>query len=290
MCFVAGDRLDADRARRTRRTFEDRAGKCSGQAIWIRMGMQTGFPPDGTACAEVKLPENAYLSGDSYGPGWACKRNYKTVAGGCVAIGSLRTRISRIPIPTASSVSTGFERPKPPASPWSCRITVICPKPRRAGAGNASVAFARSAMPALRSRCRRTPISQIPRSVRVGIVSEDFARPAMHVRSSTFLKAPISTQPAGIGNASGASVRWAATVLPSNPRQRASRLHRRRLELRPAVLAPERGLRDSIGLAYHFRYARRALQSMDAMRMQEQDTDDWCRYPPHQISMPEVRA
>jgi len=34
-----------------------------------------GFRQEGAACAAIKLPENAYLSDDSFGPGWRANAN-----------------------------------------------------------------------------------------------------------------------------------------------------------------------------------------------------------------------
>jgi hypothetical protein len=39
-----------------------------------------GFRQDGAVCAVVKLPENGYLTDDTFGPGWACKRGFKARA------------------------------------------------------------------------------------------------------------------------------------------------------------------------------------------------------------------
>src|SRR5271170_7159112 len=66
--------------------FQSRPGKCAGEAIRIGMGMQTGISPGWRRCATIKLPENAYLSDDTYGPGWACKREYKADGNSCVAV------------------------------------------------------------------------------------------------------------------------------------------------------------------------------------------------------------
>ena len=45
-----------------------------------------GFRQDGAVCAVIKLPENGYLTDDTFGPGWSCKRGFKLEGNGCAAL------------------------------------------------------------------------------------------------------------------------------------------------------------------------------------------------------------